>query len=156
MNINITLFGQMITFAIFIFVTMKYVWPPMMKALENRRKQIAEGLEAAERAKHDLKLAQESIAGKMREAKHEVNSLIEEANRRGAKIVEDAKENGHKAGERMIELAKTEIANEYQRAKQDLVKHISTLSLDTVEKVLRKNMDKETNRQLINDLIAEI
>jgi F-type H+-transporting ATPase subunit b len=155
-DINITLLGQMFTFGLFIFVTMKYIWPPMMKALEERRQHIASGLEAAERAKHDLKLAQDSIAAKMREAKHEVNSLIEEANRRGTKIVEEAKENGHKAGERMIELAKTEIANEYQRAKHDLVKHISTLSLDTVEKVLRKNMDKETNRQLINDLIAEI
>lgn len=156
MNINITLFGQMITFALFIFVTMKYVWPPMMTALENRRKIIAEGLEAAERGKKDLELAQEKISQQLKETKQEVASIIEDANRRGTKLVEEAKDTARIEGDRILALAKADIDNEFQGAKDKLASHVSEVALEALEKVLRKQVDKDSNSQLINELIEEI
>ncbi len=91
MSINATLIGQAIWFALFIFITMKYVWPPLQKAMADRQQQIADGLAAAERGKHDLELAAKRSADALREAKEKASVVIADADKRGAQIVEEAR-----------------------------------------------------------------
>lgn len=156
MNINLTLLGQMITFMILVGVTMKYIWPPMMKALEDRRKQIAEGLEAAERGHHELELARHRATENLRDAKLEAAKIIDTANQRAARMVEDAKEKAREEGNRLIILAKDQIAHEVQAAKQQLLQQVAVLAISGAEKILAEKIDGSMNNRLVDQLIDEI
>lgn len=156
MNINATLFGQMITFMILVGVTMKYIWPPMMKALDDRRKQIAAGLEAAERGHHELELARHKAIEQLRDAKLEAANIIDLANSRAVRIIDDAKEKARDEGDRLITLAKDQITQEMQVAKQQLLKHVAELAVSGAEKILGKKIDQSTNNRLVDQLIDEI
>ena len=156
MNINISLLGQMITFAIFVFVTMKYVWPPMIKALEDRRSKIAEGLEAAERGKHELELAQKKISSDLKDARQKAAEIEEEANHKGSQIIERSKDDARKEGERMIQIARDQISQEYQTAKGKLVKELSQYTLIGMEKLLEQGVDPAVNAKLIDQMIDQI
>lgn len=156
MNINATLFGQMITFMILVFVTMKYIWPPLIKALEDRRKQIADGLEAAERGRHELELARHKIVDQLKEAKHQAANILDQANQRSNRMIEDAKVKAREEGDRLIFLAREQINQEFRAAKEELVKQIATLSISGVEKILEEQIDESTNSRLVDQLIAEI
>lgn len=156
MNINLTLLGQMITFMILVGVTMKYIWPPMMKALEDRRRQIADGLEAAERGHHELELARHKATEKLRDAKLEAAKIIDQANQRATRMIEDAKEKAREEGNRLIVLAKDQIAQEYQSTKQQLIKQVASLSISGAEKILSQKIDESTNNRLVDQLIDEM
>lgn len=156
MNINATLFGQMITFMVLVFVTMKYIWPPLIKALEDRRKQIADGLEAAERGRHELDLARHKIVEQLKEAKHEAANILEQANQRACRMVEEAKDKAREEGDRLVYLAREQINQEFRAAKEELLKQIATLSISGVEKILEQKIDESTNSRLVDQLIAEI
>lgn len=156
MNLNLTLFGQMITFALFVFVTMKYVWPPMQKALDERRAKIAEGLEAAERGKHELELAQQNIVEQLRETKQQAATILDEANQRAARIIEEGKDSARKEGLRLIEVAKGEIAQEYQAARDKLMGEVSEIAMRGMEQVLAGGIDANTNSALIEKFVAEL
>jgi F-type H+-transporting ATPase subunit b len=155
-NINLTLLGQMITFMILVGVTMKYIWPPMMKALEDRRKQVADGLEAAERGHHELELARHRAAEKLRDAKLEAAKIIDQAGQRGTRMVEDAKEKAREDGDRLIMLAKDQISQDMQAAKQELLKQVAALAISGAEKILAQKIDQSTNNHLVDQLIDEI
>jgi F-type H+-transporting ATPase subunit b len=105
-NINLTLIGQSIAFAIFVWFCVKYVWPPITAAMEARQKKIADGLSAADRASLDLELAQEKATKELQKAKEEAAALIDQANKRAAQIVEASKEDARKEGEKLIEQAR--------------------------------------------------
>ncbi len=156
MDINATLLGQMITFAIFIWFTMKFVWPPLMKVLEERRKKMAEGLAAAEKGRHDLAAAQEQISNELGEAKNQAALIIEHANQRANHMVEEAKERARSEGERLVHLAQAEIKQEYNQAKSELVQQVSQLALAGAERILKHNIDAKVNQQLLKELIEEI
>lgn len=156
MNINLTLLGQMITFMILVGVTMKYIWPPMMKALEDRRKQIAAGLEAAERGHHELELARHKATDSIREAKLEASKIIEQAGQRAIHMIEDAKHKAREEGERLVVLARDQIAQELQSAKQELLKQVADLAISSAEKILEKKIDVTANNHLVDQLIDEI
>ncbi|MBA2653607.1 MAG: F0F1 ATP synthase subunit B [Gammaproteobacteria bacterium] len=156
MNINLTLLGQMITFMILVGVTMKYIWPPMMKALEDRRKQIADGLEAAERGHHELELARHKATESLRDAKLEAAKLIDQAAQRATRMIEDAKGKAREEGERLVMLAKDQIAQEMQTAKHDLLQQVATLAIASAEKILEKKIDESANNALVDQLIDEI
>lgn len=156
MNINLTLLGQMITFMILVGVTMKYIWPPMMKALNDRQKGIADGLEAAERGRHELELSRHKATEQLRDAKLEAAKIIDQAMARSTRMVEDAKEKAREEGDRMISLAKDQITQEIQIAKQDLVKHLASLAITGAEKILSQKIDVATNNHLVDQLIDEI
>lgn len=156
MNINLTLLGQMITFMILVGVTMKYIWPPMMKALEERRKNIADGLEAAERGRHELELAKHKATDNLRDAKLEAAKIIDQASHRAVHIVEDAKGKAREEGERLLMLAREQIAQEMQSAKQSLLSHVASLAITSAEKILTKKIDESTNAYLVDQLIDEI
>lgn len=156
MNLNITLFGQMITFAIFVWFTMKYVWPPITKALDERQAKIAEGLAASERSVHELELAQHKATEYLRDAKIQAADLIDKANKRAAQIVEESKLVGRDEGQRLVELARVEIAREVEGAKQILKEQVAMVAIQGAEKILAKNLNTAANQDLIEQLLKQI
>lgn len=156
MNLNATLLGQMITFALFVWFTMRYVWPPITKALHERQKKIAEGLAAAERGVHELELAQNKIKQQLRDAKSQAVEMIEHANKRGVQIIEQAQLEAKQEGERMIALAKEQIVEQAQVTKQALRQEISEMVIQVAQRVLAKNIDRAANHDLIAKFIEEV
>ena len=136
MNINLTLIGQMIAFVCFVAFCMKYVWPPILAAMAEREKKIADGLAAADRASHDLELAKEKAVERLKEAKHEAAGIIDSANKRGNQIVEEAKEAALIEADRVKASAQAEIEQEANRAREHLRGQVAALSLAGAEKVL--------------------
>src|SRR5690554_4224602 len=115
-----TLFGQMITFAIFVWFCMKFVCPPISNAMAERQKQIADGLDAADRANRDLEIAQEKVGERLRESKQEASAIIDQANKRANQIIDEAKDLARVEGDRLKLSAQTEIDQEINRAKETL------------------------------------
>ncbi|MBW6392943.1 F0F1 ATP synthase subunit B [Billgrantia antri] len=156
MNINMTLIGQTIAFAIFVWFCIKYVWPPISTALHERQKRIAEGLDAASRASRDLELAQEQASQTLRESKEQASQILEQANKRSAQMVEEAREQARAEGERMIASARAEIDQEVQRAKDELRAQVSSLAVVGAERVLEASVDEKAHRKLLDKLAAEL
>ncbi|WIO74308.1 F0F1 ATP synthase subunit B [Porticoccaceae bacterium LTM1] len=156
MNINYTLFGQMAVFTIFVWFCMKTVWPAIMNALEERKRKIEAGLEAADRAGRDLELAQNKAAEQMKEAKHEAASLIEQANKRANQIVEEAKAQAVAEGNRLKAAAQAEIDQEINRAKEELRGKVAALAIQGAEKILETQIDENTNREMLDKLAAQL
>ena len=129
MNINATLIGQTIMFALFVWFCMKFVWPPIMAALDARNKRIADGLAAAERGKNDLALAAKRSAELLREAKEKVSEIIALGDKRASEIVEEAKAQAKIEGDRIITAAKAEVEQEVFRAKEQLRTQVSEIAL---------------------------
>lgn len=156
MNINYTLFGQMAVFTIFVWFCMKTVWPAIMNALEERKKKIEAGLEAADRAGRDLELAQNKAADQMKEAKQEAASIIEQANKRANQIVEEAKAQAVAEGNRLKAAAQAEIDQEINRAKEELRGKVAALAIQGAEKILETQIDENTNREMLDKLAAQL
>ena len=156
MNINLTLFGQMFFFALFVLFCMKYVWPPIIAAMQERAEKIADGLAAADRASHDLELAQEKAVERLKEAKEDAAGIIEAANKRGNQIVEEAKELAITEGERLKEAAQSEIEQEMNRAKEQLRGQVAALALAGAEKILTAEIDQQRHADLVDKLAAEL
>jgi F-type H+-transporting ATPase subunit b len=156
MDINATLIGQFITFALLIGFTMKYVWPPIMKAMHDRETKIAAGLEAAERGQRELEAAEHQALTIIRDARQQANHLIEQANLHSAKLVEEAKSNAITEGQRLITLAQSEIDREVADAKSKLKSHLTTLAIAGAEKIIKKNLDSNAHQDLLTELAAEI
>ncbi|MEM1243527.1 MAG: F0F1 ATP synthase subunit B [Pseudomonadota bacterium] len=155
MELNATLFGQMITFALFIWFTMRFVWPPLVKAMETRKNKIADGLAAAERGKRELELAQHKAADMMRDAKIQAADIVEQANQRANRIVEDAKAQARVEGEKLIKLSKDEIAQERLKAKQELKNQVAIIAIAGAEKILGQQVDKTSNKALVEKMIED-
>lgn len=156
MNINLTLIGQIITFAIFVAFCMKFVWPHLLSAMQEREKKIADGLDAANRAARDLELAQKEAAGKLREAKEKAAEIIEQANKRANQIVDEAKETARTEGDRIVAAAQGEIEQEANRAKEALRKQVSELAVAGAAKILGKSVDASAHDELLNKLADEL
>lgn len=156
MNINLTLFGQMVTFAFFVWFCMKFVWPVILQAMEERQQKIAEGLDAADRALRDLDDAQSRVADQLNEAKQEAAGIIDQANKRAAQIVDEAKQQAVAEGERLKLAAQAEIDQEINRAKESLRASVAGLALAGAEKVLEASVDKKANRALVDKLAEQL
>ena len=156
MDINLTLVIQMLVFGAFVLFTMKFVWPPLVKALEERQEKIADGLAAAERGRRELELAQHRVKDEMKQAKVQASDIIEKANRRAAQIVDEAKEEARQEAQKLAKLAEEQISQEVNRAKDTLRKQVATLAVAGAEKILMREIDAKTNQALIDNLIAEI
>lgn len=156
MDLNATLIGQMITFAVLVIFTMKYVWPPITKALRERQQTIADGLAAAERGKHELELAHHKAAEQLRDAKLQAAKIVEQADKRAALIVEEAKEKARHEGERLLQVARTDIEQEKQRMKEDLMAQVAGIALSGAEKILGRKIDAAANGEMVDRLIAEV
>ena len=156
MNINLTLIGQMIAFVCFVVFCMKYVWPPIVAAMQERAEKIADGLAAADRASHDLELAQEKAVERLREAKEEAAGIIDAANKRGNQLVEEAKQAAVVEADRVKAAARAEIEQETNRAREQLRSEVAALPLAGAEKVLGAAIDQQAHAALIDQLAAEL
>lgn len=156
MNINATLLGQMITFGVFIGFTMKYVWPPIMTALSDRQKKIADGLEAADRGQRELALSQEKAKEILREARAQAAKILEQAQSRAAETIEASKEKAQAEGLVLIKQAKNEIAQEVQQSKAALRKEVAYLAMRGAERVVGRALNDTSHSALLDEIIGEI
>lgn len=156
MNINLTLLGQMITFALFVWFTMKYVWPPMMKALNERQKKIADGLAAAEQSQRDLELAERKALDIIREARESGSHIIEGANKRAEVIISEAKETARLDGQRIVAHAQEQVNQAVVKAKEELRLQVGQLVVATAEKILGQTIDATKHQALIAQAVNEI
>ena len=156
MNMNATLLGQAIAFFLFVVFCMKYVWPPIMEAIEERQKKIADGLAAADRAAKDLNLAQANASDQLKEAKRAASELIEQANKRKAQIVDDAKIEAQVEREKILAQGLAEIEAERNRARDELRKQVATLAVIGAEKIIGRSIDMEAQTDILNKLTAEL
>lgn len=156
MDINVTLFGEMLTFAVLVWVTMKYVWPPLVKVMEERQQKIAAGLEAAERGQRALELAQKNVAQQMAEAKTKVTEMLNLASHQASDLIEEGKRTTKEECAKILAKTKLDIAQEISKTKKELQQQTVTLVLTATEKILRQKMDETTQQKLIDQLIAEI
>lgn len=149
MNLNATLFAQLVVFFILAWFTMKYVWPPIVKALDERATKIADGLAAAERGKHDLELATKRSADFLREGKEKSADLLAQAEKRAAQIIEEAKAAAKVEADRIIAGAKAEAEQEAARAKETLRGQVAMLAVAGAEKILRREIDAKAHTELL-------
>ncbi|MBL3590660.1 MAG: F0F1 ATP synthase subunit B [endosymbiont of Escarpia spicata] len=156
MNINLTLIGQLLSFMVFVWFTMKFVWTPIMGALEVRKKEIADGLAAAERGQHEQELAKERAKGVLHEAKAQAAEIVAQAQKRGAEIVDEAKGSARTEGERILTAAQAEIEQETNRAREQLRGKVAELAIAGAEKILKKEINAETHRDIVDGLAKEI
>ncbi|MBA3661324.1 MAG: F0F1 ATP synthase subunit B [Gammaproteobacteria bacterium] len=156
MDINATIFGQFITFAIFVWFTMKYVWPPVIKTIHDREKKIVSGLQAAEQSKRELEMAEHKAFSVIREAKQQATQIIEQANVHSARLVDEAKGQAKEEGKRIIEMAQGEIEKEIAQARETLKNKLALLAVTGAEKIIERNLDASVHDDLLNKLAAEI
>ncbi len=156
MDINATLIIQMLTFAAFVWFTMKFVWPPLTKALEERRDKIADGLAAAERGRRELELAQERVKEELKQVKADAADILEKAGRRASLLIDEAKEQAREEAARITKAHAEQLEQEVNRAKASLKKEVSVLALAAAEKILMAEVDEEKNRVLLDHMIEEL
>jgi len=156
MNFNATLIGQTITFIVFVWFCMKFIWPPIMNALAERKKKIADGLAAAERGKHEKELAEGRAKDILREAKEQAGEIISRADRRAAEIVEEAKGDARAEGDRLKHAAHAEIEQELTRVREELRGQVVSIALAGAGKVLGREVDEAAHGELLNKLAADI
>jgi F-type H+-transporting ATPase subunit b len=156
MDINLTLISQAVAFAVFIWFTAKFVWPPLLTAIENRQKEIADGLAAAERGKHDLELATRRSADVLRETKEKSADILAQAERRAQQIVEEAKAAARVEADKVVASAKAEIAQEAEHAKQVLRERLAELAVSGAEKILRREVNAAAHAEMLASLKQEL
>lgn len=156
MDINLTLIVQMLVFIAFVWFTMRFVWPPLVKALEERQDKIAEGLAQAERGRRELELAQHRVKEEMKHAKGQAAEIIEKATRRASQMIDEAKENARHEAQNVAKIAEEHLAQEVNRAKDSLRVQVATLAVAGAEKILAREIDAKANQALLDRLIEEI
>lgn len=156
MNITLTIVAQALTFAILIWFTAKFVWPPLLAAIESRQKTIADGLADAERAKHDLDMAAKRSADILREAKEKAGEIVAGGEKRASEIIEQAKTQAKVEGDRIVAGAKAEVDQEVFRAKEQLRTQVSAIALAGAGKILGREIDAKAHNDLLDKLAAEL
>lgn len=152
MSITATLIGQMITFGLLVWFTMKYVWPPLLQALEERKKKIADGLAAGEKGKQELELADKKAKNVLKEAKDQAADIVSLAQKRANDLAEERKEAAKQEGERIINAAKSEVEREIQQAKDELRKQVASLAVAAAEQILKREVDADKHKELVSNL----
>lgn len=156
MNINATLLGQAISFILFVWFCMKLVWPPLIAAIEERQKKIADGLAASDRAAKDLELVQAKMAEQLKDAKVQAAAIIEQANKRKALILDEARTEADAERQKIIAQGQAEIDAERKRAREELRKHVAALAIAGAEKILERSVDEAANSDIVDKLVAEL
>jgi F-type H+-transporting ATPase subunit b len=156
MNINLTLIAQVLTFALFLWFTARFVWPPLLRAMAERQKTIADGLAQAERARNELDIAHRRAADILREAREDAAQVIADAGKRASAMIEEAKNQSRAEGERLLAAARAEIALEASRAKEGLRTAIADLAVAGAARILEKEIDKATHARLLDDVVSKL
>lgn len=152
MNINFTLISQAVAFSIFIWFTVKFVWPPLLRAIEERQKTIADGLAAGERGRHELELASQRSSDVLKEAKQRASEIILQAEKRASEIVEESKRTAKEEGDRIILGAKADIEHEVFSAKEALRQHVAELAVAGAAKILRREVDAKVHADMLTSI----
>ena len=156
MNINLTLFAQAIVFAAFILFTVKFIWPPLLRAMENRQKTIADGLAAAELGKKSLETSAKQAEEAIREARDRAAEIIAGAEKRAAQMIDEAKTQAKEEGGREKAAAKAEIAQEAARAREQLRDQVASLAVAGAEKILRREVDAKAHGDLLDAIRKQL
>ncbi|WP_295384189.1 F0F1 ATP synthase subunit B [uncultured Thiodictyon sp.] len=156
MNFNLTLIGQMISFGVFVWFTMTYVWSPIMQALQDRKAKIAEGLAAAERGHQEKALGEQRALQLLKDAKSQAAEILSQAQKRAGEIVEEAKVNARDEGARLVVSAQAEIEHETNRAREELRGKVATLAVAAAEKILKKEIDARAHQSIVDDFVRQI
>lgn len=156
MNLNATLLGQMTTFGLFVWFTMKYIWPPVIKAMQERQQKIADGLGAAERGVHALELSKKESAHLLQQAKEEAASVVERANQRSVRLVEEAKKLGRDESERLVAQGHADVETILVQTKAALREEAVNIAIAGIQKVYGAKITKTTHDHLLNELIEQV
>ncbi len=156
MNINLTLICQAISLFIFVWFCMKYIWPPIINALQEREKQVADGLAAAEAGQNKLVEADRRLSDLVNKGKEQAGEIIAQAQKRGDDILEEAKDTAKAEGERLIEAARSEIEQERMQARDQLRQEVAALALVGAERILMREVDKNAHDEIFARLGAEL
>jgi F-type H+-transporting ATPase subunit b len=155
-NFNLTLIGQMISFAVFVWFTMTYVWTPIVKALGDRKAKIAEGLAAAERGHQEKSLGEQRAQELLDDAKAKANEILNQAQKRATEIIEESKGDARAEGQRLLVAAQAEIERETNRAREELREKVALLAVAAAEKILKKEIDARAHQALVDDFARQI
>ncbi|MGY0504851.1 F0F1 ATP synthase subunit B [Luteimonas sp. e5] len=156
MSINLTLLAQAIAFLALILLVAKFIWPPLLNAIEERQNKIAEGLAAADNSQKALAEAEARANDELKAARAKANEIIEQAHQRANQIVEDAKHEAIEEGARQKAMIEADIAASANRAREDLRRQVSALAVSGAEKLIRREIDPATHQALLDELAAEI
>ncbi len=156
MEIGMTLLGQALSFALLIWFTVKFIWPPLMAAIEERQQRIAEGLAAADRSQKDLAQAQDKVNEALKDARVKANEIIEQAHQRAVQMIEQAKLDAIAEADRQKALAAADIDAATNRAREGLRTQVSALAVSGAEKLLRREIDAGTHKVLLDELAAQL
>ena len=156
MNINATLILQSIAMMIFVWFCMKFIWPPLIQAMDERRERIAEGLAASDRAEQELAAAKIKVGEQIREARDRASEIVEQANQRHTQILDQAKDDALSERQRQVAAAEADIVQAANQAREDLRSSLARLAVRGAGKILEKEVDTQTHRQLLDKLISEI
>jgi len=156
MNITVTLFAQMAAFVLLIWFVNKVLWGPLNALLADRQKRIADGLAAADKGKHDLELSEKKATELLHEAKGKAAEIITQSEKRASEIVDEAKVNAQVEGERLMSAARAEVTQEFNRAKEDLRAQVADIAVAGAERILGREVDRQTHDQVLKDLVSQI
>ena len=156
MDINMTLLGQSIAMLVFVWFCMKFIWPPIMNAIEERQTQIADGLAAAERGQQSLDKAQVEAEDIVDGARKQATTILDQANARANEIVAEGKADGTKERERQVAAASDEIEQETNRAREELRGQVSAIAVASAEKILLREIDSKSHADILSKLAAEL
>jgi len=155
-GVNLTLVGQLITFVLFVLFTMKFVWPPLTEAMDERVKRIADGLAAAEKGQEAQADAEKQVAAAMIEARTQSADLVAQAQKRGNDMISGAKDTAVAEGERMLEAARAQIEQETNAAREQLRSQVAVLVVAGAEKILAREINAASHEQMLNDLAGQL
>ncbi|TDJ36016.1 MAG: F0F1 ATP synthase subunit B [Gammaproteobacteria bacterium] len=156
MDLNLTLIGQTIAMIVFVWFCMKFIWPPIMNAIEERQTQIADGLAAAERGQQSLDKAQAEADDVVGDARKQATMILDQAHARANEIVAEGKADGSKERERQVAAARAEIEQEANRARKELRGQVSAIAVASAEKILRREIDGKAHADILSKLAAEL
>ena len=156
MNFNATLIGQMITFAVFIWFCLRFIWPPLMHALEARKAKIADGLAAAERGQKDLELAKARVSDNLKDAKAQAQDIINQAHKRANEMVDEAKEVAREEADKIKAAATADIEQQINSAREHLRKEVAAIALAGTEQILKREVNEEAHSKVLDDMMAQI
>ena len=156
MNFNATLIGQSITFLVFVWFCMKYIWPPLMTVLEERNKRISDGLAAAEQGQKDLESAQSKVSDSLNDAKQQAQEIVNQAQKRANEIVDEAKDIARDEAEKITTAAGSDIEQQIHSAREQLRKEVSGIALAGAAQILEREVDAKTHGAILDDLVAQI
>jgi len=156
MNLNLTLIAQAVTFAVFIWLTVKFIWPYMLRAIETRQKTIADGLAAAEQGRSTLELSTRQADEAIKEARARAAEILAQAEKRSAQVVEEARQTAKEEGGRELAAAKAEIEQAVTRAREELRDRVASLAVAGAEKILRREVDARAHADLLESIKRQL